>query len=282
MNKNRIECKNEKTVSFGYSYTVENHKGNVIIITDIFDNSSNYDEFASFLANNNFNVYCLDLFSQGENVKEDGSNYGIVPESAFRKQVEQIDTLVKQLRVSAKPTFIVANGYGATYAQDYIQRFTEHVSKVVLISCPLNRLAWFNYFQLAKISKPFVNRRKESKFISKYFLKKYPSMKIKTPSVGYFFELLKGLNRLYKKKFMSKIRKDLDIYLLSNKEDPLTNNGIKTNRLKSIYNKLKVDNVKVDLLDSTNISSLSTSNKDEVFNSILKFLLDNIESKNII
>lgn len=282
MNKNRIECKNEKTVSFGYSYTVENHKGNVIIITDIFDNSSNYDEFASFLANNNFNVYCLDLFSQGENVKEDGSNYGIVPESAFRKQVEQIDTLVKQLRVSAKPTFIVANGYGATYAQDYIQRFTEHVSKVVLISCPLNRFAWFNYFQFAKISKPFVNRRKESKFVSKYFLKKYSSLKIKTPSVGYFFELLKGLNRLYKKKFMSKIRKDLDIYLLSNKEDPLTNNGIKTNRLKSIYNKLKIDNVKVDLLDSTNISSLSTSNKDEVFNSILSFLLDNIESKNII
>lgn len=280
MKKNRIECKNNNTISFGYSYTVNNHIGNVIIITDLFASSTYYDDFATFLAKNNFNVYCLDLFAQGENVKEDGSNLGIVPDSAFRKQIEQIDTLVKQLRLSAKPTFIAADRYGSVYAQDYIQRFTEHVSKVVLISCPLNRLAWFNLFQFAKMSKPFVKRRSKSKVAMKYFSKYYNSNK-DSYSVGYFFELEKGLNRLYKKKFMSKIRKDLDILLLSAKEDSFTNNGTKTNKLKSIYTKLGISNVKTNLLDSVNIKN-SDSDKTVVFNEILSFLLEDITSKNII
>ncbi|MGM9874105.1 MAG: alpha/beta hydrolase [Bacilli bacterium] len=282
MKINRIECKNESTVSYGFSFTVENHKGNVIIIPDIFDDAVNYHDFASFIASNGFNVYCLDLFGRGENVKEDGSNYGIVPESAFRKEVIQIDVLVKQLRLSAKPTFIIANGYGSVYAQDYIQRFTEHVSKVVLISCPLETISWFNLFQFAKLSKIFVNRRKPSKVAFSHFKKKYPDLEVNSPSVGYFYEFEKGLNRLYKKKFMSKIRKDLDIYLLSSWDDLLTKDGDKTQKIKSIYNKLKIENVHVDLFNTVNVSSLNNSDKTEVYNAILAFLLDDIESKNII
>lgn len=298
----RIEVKTKKLISFGCSWNIDNSIGNIIIVTDILDTSTRYNELAQYLNDKKFDVYCIDLFGQGENVLLDSSNLGIVPESAFRKQVQIIDALVKQLRVSARPTFILSLGYGAIISQDYIQRYTEHVSKVVLAGCPYAPCAPLKFF-FAKIAKLFIQRNKLSKkyhndfylkFCNKNYLdwlsddptsieeySKNPLCGF-NPSFGFYFELLKGMNRLYKKKFMNKIRKDLDILLISSSFDPITKNGKDTLKIANIYRKLKIKNVEVINIDVKVHDIFHCSQKEQTFEIVANFFLEDIEHKNVV
>lgn len=298
----RIEIKNNKLISFGYAWNVENSIGNVIIVTDILDRSSRYDDVAKFLNDNNFDVYCVDMFGQGENVLPDLSNLGIVPTSGFRKQVQAIDILVRQLRLSARPTFMLAMGFGAIICQDYIQRYTEHVSKVAFIGCPYIKNISFKFF-FAKIFQRFIKRDKKSLVFHKDFYLKYckkdnlmwltdETKEIEkysldplcgfNPSFGFYFEYLKGINRLYKKKFLMKIRKDLDILLISSNQDPLTHNGNDTLKIASIYNKLKINNVDTEIIDVKAHEVLFSSVKTDAYKLILDFFLQDIDHKNVV
>ena len=115
------------------------------------EHARRYDDFATFLNGKGFNVYAVDCYGQGENVLPDESNKGIWPASGFRKQVQAVDSLVEKLRISCKPTFIFSHSMGSFMCQDYIQRYTEHVSKVVLCGSGSKNPAVPVGFQLAKI-----------------------------------------------------------------------------------------------------------------------------------
>ena len=55
-------------VLFGNSWEIENPKNIVLIVTGMAEHSARYDDFAKFLNENGYSVYCLDHYSQG-NVK---------------------------------------------------------------------------------------------------------------------------------------------------------------------------------------------------------------------
>ena len=95
----------DKTVLHGLCWQKDEQdkelKGNIIILTGMEEHSSRYDDFAAFLVENHYNVYCIDHYGQGENVEKDLSNRGIWPTSGFRKMVVATDALVAKLRANA-------------------------------------------------------------------------------------------------------------------------------------------------------------------------------------
>ena len=77
-------------------------------------------------------MYALDTYGQGENVKEDLSNASIWPVDGFIKMVTAHNEMVKEAKKNDLPTYIFSHSMGSYMGQDYIQRFSGKVDKVVL------------------------------------------------------------------------------------------------------------------------------------------------------
>ena len=215
--------------------------------------------------------------------------------------------LVEKLRISCKPTFIFSHSMGSFMCQDYIQIYTEHVSKVVLCGSGAKNPAVPVGFQLAKLIVHKKNREKKAGFLNKLMFGGF-NKRIKHPKTGYdwlsyneenvakyiedplcgfgpnngfCYEFLKGMARLHKKKFLRKIRKDLDIFIISGEEDPVTGYGKSVGKLHDMYIKLGVKNVETKIYKGMRHEILNENNKQEVYEDIANFFLKDIENKSI-
>ncbi len=285
---------------YGLSWTSDAKiKGNIIIITGMEETSSRYDEFARFLCQNHYNVYCIDMYGQGENVNKDLSNRGIWPTSGFRKMVTAVDDLVTLLRLSMVPIYIFAHSMGSFICQDYIQRFPDHVSKVILCGSGSKNPAASAGFLLAKMLVKPKNREKKATLFNKLMFGNFNN-KIKNPRTaydwlsndtaivdkyvedplcgfgpnnGFCYEFLKGLRRLYKDKFLKKIKKDLDIFIISGQDDPVGNYGKAPEKLRKMYAKYDIKNVTTKVYPNCRHEILNELEpiKKEAYNDILEF-----------
>ena len=84
----------------GVCWEITKPKANIMIFEGMEEHVTRYDDFAKFLNQNGYNVYALDTYGQGENVKEDLSDAGFWPEDGFAKMVcahnEMIEEAKKQ------------------------------------------------------------------------------------------------------------------------------------------------------------------------------------------
>ena len=271
----------DSTSRLGYAWTVKEPKANVIIITGMVETALRYNDFAEFLNKHGYNVYCLDHYGQGLNAgsKEEGyPQKGIVPKSFFSKTVKDTDELVSKLRASLLPTYIFAHSMGSFMLQDYIQRYTEHINKVVICGSngPNAKGAYAFGYLVTRLLVHKKNALKEGKFFDKLIFGGY-NKKIKNPKTSFdwlsvneenvkkyieddlcgfvpanqfYKEFLKGDARLYKKKFLKKIRKDMHILIIAGKEDPVGAYGKGPAKLAKMYNHLKVEDVRLKLYDN--------------------------------
>lgn len=293
---------------YGLSWHTENSVANVIIMEGMEEHSSRYDEFAQYLNKEGFNVYCIDTYGQGENVLPDHSNLGIWPTSGFRKQVQAVDALVEKLRISCRPTFIFSHSMGSFMCQDYIQRYTEHVSKVVLCGSGAKNPAVPVGYQLARLIVNKKNRNKKAGLLNKLMFGNF-NKRIKNPRTpfdwlsvnqenvdkyiadplcgfgptnGFCYEFVKGMNRLHKKKFLRKIRKDLDIFIISGSDDPVTGYAKSVGKLQQMYLKLGVKNVQTKVYQGLRHEILNEDSREEVYKDVVRFFKENIEKKNVV
>ncbi len=305
----KISVESKGIVEYGYAWTVENNIANVIIMSGMCEHCLRYDDFAQFLNDHKFNVYSLDNFGQGANVLPDLSNLGVVPSSAFRKQVQMVDALVEKLRISARPTFIFAHSMGSILCQDYIQRYTHHVSKVVLCgSMAKNPLTPLGY-QLARLITTKKNRNSDAKLLAALMFGSFNNKVPKPartshdwlstipenvdkfiedplcgyrPNNGFCLELLKGMNRLYKKKFLEKIRKDLDIFIISGDGDPVSHYGKDVEKLDKMYQKLGLKHVGTKIYEGCRHEVFNDFRRKEVYEDVLTFFMADLEDKNVV
>ena len=91
-------------------------------------------------------------------------------------------------------------------------------------------------------------------------------------SNGFYKELLKGNARLYKNKFLNKIRKDLPVYLIAGKDDPVGAFGKGPANLAKLYKKIGLTNVELKIYDNMRHEILNEVNHDIVYNDILEFI----------
>lgn len=285
---------------YGYSWTVEKPIANVVVLTGMEEHSLRYDNFATFLNGHGYNVYCVDHYGQGENADEP-EKLGVWPNSGFSKTVKSTDELVEKLRVSVLPTYLFGHSMGSFIVQDYIQRYTEHVNKVILSGTNgPNRLMIGVGYLLARLLVNKNNRKKPSKFLRNLMLGPYTAAiknhKTKTdwlsvnednvrrynedPKCGYLYEskksfyreFLKGLNRLHKPKFMRKIRPDMSILLVAGAEDPVGNKSKGVLKLAKLYKHLGVKDVQTIIYPNMRHEILNENDNAKVYQDILNFL----------
>ena len=296
--KVKMTLKNSEEL-FGYSWTVEKPIANVVILTGMEEHSLRYDDFANFLNSNGYNVYCVDHYGQGENANEP-EQLGVWPVSGFSRTVKNTDELIEKLRVSVLPTYLFGHSMGSFIVQDYIQRYTEHVNKVILSGTngPNKLMISIGYF-LSRLLVNKKNGKKPSKFLRNLMLGPYTSAiknhKTKTdwlsvnednvrrynedPKCGFLYEskgsfyreFLKGLNRLHKTKFMRKIRQDMSILLIAGEGDPVGNMSKGPLKLAKLYKSLGIKDVQTIIYPNMRHEVLNEIDKQKVFEDVLAF-----------
>lgn len=280
----------------GLAWPIENAIGNVIIITGMEEHAQRYDHFATYLNERGYSVYCIDHYGQGENAKA-YDNLGKWEKSGFRIMVNTIDTLVNKLRITCRPIYIVAHSMGSFILQDFIQRYSAHVDKVVLVgSCGSRSAVKFANF-LMKFMVNNKNYDKPSKFLDKLVFgsnnkktkhrteKDWISLSesnvdayISDPYCGYgvtrgfYKEMFKGISRLNTKRFLKKIRKNLPILIVSGEDDPVGLYGKGVKKLYKQYVKLGIEDVELKLYPNLRHEVLNEDNKEEIYDEIIKFL----------
>ena len=100
------------------------------------------------------------------------------------------------------------------------------------------------------------------------------------PTNGFCLEFLKGLNRLYKKRFLQKIRKDLDVLIISGKDDPVSNFAKDVDKLENMYKDLGLTNVHSKVYEGMRHEILNEDNRAIVYQDVVDFFKHEIDKKN--
>lgn len=289
----------------GYAWTIKDPIANVIIVTGMAETAIRYDDFANFLNKNGYDVFCIDHYGQGLNCPTEDM-LGHVPPSFFSRSVKDIDSLVTKCRVSCLPTYIFAHSMGSFMLQDYIQRFTEHVNKVIICGTdgPNDKLLFWAGYTIARLTVHKKNREKPGTFLNKLSFGSYNNHFKPTrteydwlskneenvdkyiadpycgfmPSKGFYREFLKGNNRLFKRRFITKIRKDMSVLLIAGKDDPVGAYGKGPTALAKLYKKLGLQDVQLKLYDGLRHEILNEKEHQMVYDDILSFLKEEKKS----
>lgn len=286
-------------ILFGFAWEVDQPKGCIFIATGMEEYAERYDSFANFFNQNNYNVYSIDYYGQGENAQSE-KELGIVPKSAFSKFVRVLDDLVKKFSIKGLPVIVFGHSMGSFIVQDYIQRYAKHLDKAIICGTdgPNNKTAYSFGYQLARFvckmrgedrkakflkslaigsyAKAVKHRETESDWLSydKENVQKYiadPKCGVGS-SNGFYRELLKGNHRLYKTKFLEKINKDLPILITGGDEDPVGHNGKGPRKLEKLYKKLGIKNVELKLYPNMRHEIHNETGKEQVLKDFLAFI----------
>ena len=282
----------------GLSWLTDKSRANVIIMEGMEEHCSRYDYFAKYLNKEGFDVYALDTYGQGLNAKEDLSNIGMWPEDGFVKQVEAVDTLVLKLQEETKkPVFLFSHSMGSFMCQDYLERFPDHVNRVVLCGSGSKNPAVGIGYTLAKMIVKEKNKDEKAKLLNNLMFGNF-NKKIKDPRTpfdwlsvntenvdkyiadplcgfgprnGFCKEFLKGMSVIHKDASLKKLNKDVNIFIISGAEDPVTTYSKAVGKLKEMYNKYGVKNVETKIYDGLRHEILNEDRKDEVCADVANF-----------
>lgn len=283
----------------GYSRTCKKAVVNLILLTGLCEYAERYEGFAAFLNENKINVYCLDHYGQGENVKEK-KEYGTAPKDYFYKMADTIFELdLKLEEESDLPIYIAGHSMGSLVAQELIARHPTCSKRVVLIGTNGPMAAAKPGYQLMKLLTTKKNWDKVSNFAHKLTLggyekdagnKKYPCAWISYNEENYIkyyndercnyrrswgaqLGLIDGVAHLHDKNKIKKIDKNIDILIVCGQDDPFSNHAKNVEPLIKLYKDNEIKNVKYVSYPNMRHEILNEKDHRIVEEEIVKFLL---------
>jgi alpha-beta hydrolase superfamily lysophospholipase len=266
-----------------------------VLVTGMEEYAGRYEGFGSFLVDQGYEVYCLDHIGQGSNAL-DRKLLGVWPVGGFETAVDIVDELVHHVK-KERPVYLFGHSLGSFVLQRYIQKYGDHVAKVILCGTngpdPMVKIG----FLLAKLIVAKKGYQKKSKFFNNLvfgaYAKAIPEAKtafdwlsyneenvtkyIADPYCGYgstggfYKEFLRGLSKLHDNQALSGIPKDLPVLLIAGSEDPVGKFGAGVRNLEALYRKAGLTKVDRFIYDKMRHEILNEIDHDRVLKDIASF-----------
>lgn len=298
MNNNIIKIKIKSDLNlYGKKWLIEKPVAQVVIVTGMEEHSGRYDTLAKFLNEHGYNVFSLDYFGQGENVKSKEQTLGNVPPHAFNLFTDGLAHLIREIKED-KPLFMLGHSMGSFLSQEFAQRYGDLLDKLVLVGSngpdPILGVG----FLLAKLTVRKGGYNKTSKLLASMAIGGYQksvkdartsadwisynednvneylkdSLSGITSSKGFYKELLRGTSRLYKKNNVMRMKKTLPILIIAGQDDPVGKKGKGVEKLYKMYSSLAFTNVLYKIYPNMRHEILNEKEKMSVFNDVLEFM----------
>ncbi len=270
------------------------------------EHAGRYHRFARFLNSNGIIVIGNDHRGHGITAQQNGK-IGVIGKNGFNKIVEDEYTLTKQLKQQYNdiPVFILGHSFGSFVGQEYITRYGNEIEGIILsgtaaqdgadvrlgklLAAILARLAGeekparlIELLTFGTYNKRVVNPKTLFDWISrddaevrKYIDDEHCGF---TCSAGFYYYFFDGLLNLYKESKLGGIPKNLPVYILAGKDDPVGGYGKKTEKLYSIMRELGLTDLKMKLYKEARHEILNDINRQEVSEDILVWIKSRLNS----
>ncbi|MDR0551998.1 MAG: alpha/beta hydrolase [Spirochaetaceae bacterium] len=284
-------------------------KGVVLVVHGMAEHSGRYNEFAERLGKRGFEVWAFDLRGHGKTADKkinSPAKGGILGHSAdrkaFSKMLGDIDTVRAEIEKNNPmlPFFLFGHSFGSFLVQGYI----EYVKKRMPAGCLLSGTrgpggpsvtAGAHFLNIYSF---FRGRRHLSRFSSGIVLggNNKPFRPTRTPydwlsrdnaaidayigdplcgrlySAGFFRDLLWILIKIHSGIALSKIKKELPVYIFSGSEDPVGGMGKNVTALVKKYTREGIKDVEFVLYPNARHEMLHEINREEVYANLLDWL----------
>lgn len=279
--------------------------GAVQIFHGMAEHMGRYEEFAQFLIKNGFVVIGNDHRGHGKSLVSEGDTGIFAEKNGWEMALKDTRKVTMQIREqhSSLPIFIISHSMGSFLARDYISRWGNDISGVILSGTGNQKLfkvrilqflvkweillkglrhrsTFFDNLSFGSFNKPYgSDPRTPFEWLSRDIgqVDKY----VADPLCGFictssfFRDLANGLKRVCSPAVYSEIFDELPIFLYSGENDPV--GGIKGNLVKGIYENYKkagIKDVSMQLNPGGRHESLNEINRGEVYNIFLNWIKD--------
>ncbi|MDD3946567.1 MAG: alpha/beta hydrolase [Clostridia bacterium] len=280
---------------------VQNPKGVIQIIHGMTSHMQRYKELGETLNRYGYIAYGDDHRPHGETAGIE--NLGKAEKNNYEENVQDEIAITQMLKKRyGLPVQLFAHSYGSFLAQTYLTRRSDLLEGVILsgsshmggarlkfgkVLTSLQRIKYkmdepnLMLFRMTfeANNKPFagegllnawLNRDKDK--VALYNKDPYCNFYM---THGFYYSMMRGLTETYKKAALSKIRKNLPIYIISGSRDPLGGMGKKVTKLYHAYQSLGL-NVKMKLYEDARHELTSDFEKDTVISDMVRFYDGNV------
>jgi len=260
-----------------------------------------YEEFATFLTRKGFIVTGEDHLGHGKSVGEEGIYGYFCEEDPATVVVEDVHRLRRYTQKEYKdlPYFMIGHSMGSYILRNYMEMYAEGLAGVVLMGTGSMSTTMLVANKLATgIGTLLFGSKKTANFINKIAFRYY-NKRINNPRtymdwlckdqdvVNSFFEgemrnfifTINGFRalgtfvwRAQDKKRIAKYPKELPIFMISGKEDPVGSYGAAVIQVCEMYKDMGISNVTLKLYEDDRHELVQETDKEIVFEDILGWI----------
>ncbi len=303
MAKSEHTFKTEDNIKIVYfKHTCETTaKATVIIIHGMAEHAQRYDDFAGFLNKNGFNVYTYDQRGHGKTAGSIEKQGFFAEKNGWKKITSDLKKMIEivQTDLPDLPVFLLGHSMGTFVTRTFISDYDNNIKGVILSGTtgsagllgkigilltniimlfkkkdsPSSLMDNLSFGDFNKAFKP--NRTKfdwlsrDNEQVDKYVDDPYCGAIF---SVGFYNDMMRGLEYVNKNEIANKTRKDLPIYLFSGDKDPVSKNGKQVKEVFEMYKNAGITDISMKLYEGARHETLNETNKEEVYNDVLTWL----------
>lgn len=279
---------------------VDRPKAMLQIFHGMAEHAGRYAGFAEYLNRHGFIVYAADHRGHGKTAGT-VEELGYIGEDGFNAIVEDKHRIFRQMEQEhpVLPVFLLGHSFGSFLAQEYILRYGSELKGVVLSGSAAQKGAQvYGGRIISSIQRLIFGDKKQSKLMdtlsfgsfNKRFradghdfawlstdpeeVQKYENDPFcgTVFTAGFFYYFMKGLRKLYKKERLALIPKEMPIYIISGKDDPVGGYGKLVKQLFEIYREIGIRDVQMKLYPGFRHEIFNEVNKAEAYEDTLNWL----------
>ncbi|MGN8645354.1 lysophospholipase [Gracilibacillus sp. HCP3S3_G5_1] len=281
-------------------HSTSSPKAIVQIAHGMVEHIERYSEFATYLTQHDITVYGHDHRGHGKTGENANALGYFAEENGFDRVVQdciELTEMIKQ-KYPQTPIFLIGHSMGSFISRRYMMVAPNHLSGVILVGTGfqstrllktarqmtkaichfkgknaeaklMNNLTFFGYNKHTDNETPFDWICSDPKEVEKYQEDKWCGF---IPTNQFFYDLYTGLQLIQTKDKSEKIPKNLPVYFVSGKEDPVGQYGEGIHKAVAFYRSIGMKTVDYHLYDNARHEILNETNKLEIFHDIVTWI----------
>ncbi len=284
----------------GTKYIPENFNAVIIIVHGMAEHSARYENFAKFLNKNKYAVYTYDQRGHGKTINS-LENIGFLAEkNGWQKITADLDLVIKQVKKeqSDKKIFLLGHSMGSFIVRTYVTDYKENISGIILSGTTgsggfmskigmiiINTIILFNSKKspspfMTKMSFGSFNKEfkpnktdfdwlsRDNKKVAEYVADPYCGGVF---PIGFFKDLIFGIEYINKQKYINKINVNLPVLLISGDNDLVSKKGKLVLKVSKNLQKAGIKNIKCKLYKGARHEVLNEINRAEIYKDIVNW-----------
>ncbi len=275
----------------------------ILILHGMAEHIQRYETFSEFLCEKGYAVYGFDLRGHGRTGDMAAASGILAAENGWDRTLSDIDLWVERIRKDYPESPIVLFGHsmGSLLAKCYAAKQGNKIKGLILSGPVANPgflrilasfLAWGNGLINGRnaparlldrlifkgYGRSIKDRRTDFDWLSRD--ERQVDAYLRDPhcgrimSIGFYQDLLKGLQMAYKQSTYRSTPKDLQIYIFGGSKDPVGKFSKGISSLYKEYRRAGVSNVTMKFYSDGRHEMLNETNRDEVYKDVLSWLND--------